>query len=34
MPIITPKNRAQVEFKSLEDFIEKDNVVRFIDALV
>jgi len=34
MPIITPKNRTQIEFKSLEDFIEKDNTVRFIDAFV
>ena len=34
MPIITPKNRAQVEFKSLEDFIEKDKAVRFSDALI
>jgi transposase len=32
MPIITCKNRTQIEFKSLEDFIEKDNTVRFIDA--
>lgn len=34
MPIITSKNRTQIEFKSLEDFIEKDNTVRFIDAIV
>ncbi|MEG3882291.1 IS1182 family transposase [Microcoleus sp. herbarium7] len=34
MPIITPKNRTQIELKSLEDFIEKDNTVRFIDAFV
>lgn len=34
MPIITSKNRTQIEFKSLEDFIEKDNTVRFIDAFV
>ena len=34
MPIISPKSRTQVEFKSLEDFIEKDNAVRFIDAFV
>ena len=33
-PIITHKNRTQIEFKSLEDFIEKDNTVRFIDAFV
>ena len=34
MPIISPKSRTQIEFKSLEDFIEKDNAVRFIDAFV
>lgn len=34
MPIITPKSRTQIEFKSLEDYIEKDNTVRFIDAFV
>ena len=34
MPIITSKNRTQIEFKSLEDFIEKNNPVRFIDAFV
>lgn len=34
MPIINPKNRTQLEFRSLEDFIEKDNTVRFIDAFV
>jgi transposase len=34
MPIITSQNRTQIEFKSLEDFIEKDNTVRFIDAFV
>ena len=34
MPLITSKNRTQIEFKSLEDFIDKDNIVRFIDAFV
>jgi transposase len=34
MPIATSKNRTQIEFRSLEDFIEKDNTVRFIDAFV
>lgn len=28
------KNRSQYEFTSLEDLIEKDNVVRFVDAFV
>ncbi|MCC6251849.1 MAG: hypothetical protein IT238_05255 [Bacteroidia bacterium] len=34
MPKITPKSRTQIEFKSLEDDIEKDNTVRFIDDFV
>jgi transposase len=34
MPIITSKNRSQIEFRSLEDCIEKENTVRFIDAFV
>ena len=34
MPIIPLRNRTQIEFTSLEDFIEKDNTVRFIDAFV
>ena len=34
MPNITSKSRTQIEFKSLEDFIEKENIVRFIDAFV
>jgi transposase len=34
MPIITSKNRSQIEFTSLEDCIEKENTVRFIDAFV
>jgi hypothetical protein len=34
MPIITSQNRTQIEFKSLVDFIEKDNTVIFIDAFV
>jgi len=34
MPLITAKNRTQIEFRSLEDYIEKDNTVRFIDAFV
>ena len=28
------KNRNQYKFSSLEDLIEKDNVVRFVDAFV
>jgi hypothetical protein len=32
MLIITSKNLTQIGFKSLEDFIEKDNTVRFINA--
>ncbi len=31
---IQPKNRHQMEFTSLEDVIENDNAVRFIDAFV
>ena len=34
MQHISPKNRQQIEFTSLEDLIETDNVVRFIDAFV
>jgi transposase len=34
MPLISSKNRSQIEFKSLEDCIEKENTVRFIDAFV
>lgn len=34
MPQIIQKSRNQIEFKSLEDVIEKDNPVRFIDAFV
>ena len=34
MPIITHKSRTQIEFKSLEDFIEKENTVKFIEAFV
>lgn len=34
MPLITSKNRTQIEFKSLEDSIEQENPVRFIDAFV
>lgn len=34
MPLISPKSRNQLEFKSLEDYIAKDNTVRFIDAFV
>ena len=34
MQHISPKNRQQMEFTSLEDLIETDNVVRFIDAFV
>lgn len=34
MPLITSKNRTQIEFKSLEDSIELENPVRFIDAFV
>ena len=34
MQHITPKNRQQYEFISLEDFIDKNNPVRFVDAFV
>jgi transposase len=34
MQHITPKNRQQYEFVSLEDFIENNNPVRFVDAFV
>ncbi len=34
VPIITPKSRIQIEFKNLEDYIEKDNTVGFIDSFV
>jgi hypothetical protein len=32
MEYISPANRGQLEFSSLEDSIEKDNSVRFIEA--
>ena len=31
MPELKPANRLQMEFCSLEEAIEKDNPVRFID---
>ena len=34
MQHITPKDRQQYEFVSLEDFIDKNNPVRFVDAFV
>ena len=34
MQHISPKNRQQIEFTSLEDLIETDNVIRFIDSFV
>jgi transposase len=34
MQHISLKNRSQYEFTSLEDLVEKDNVVRFVDAFV
>lgn len=34
MPELLPSNRHQMAFCSLEDAIEKENVVRFIDAFV
>jgi transposase len=34
MQHITPKNRQQYEFVNLEDFIDKNNPVRFVDAFV
>lgn len=34
MPQQISKNRSQIEFKSLEDSIETDNSIRFIDAFV
>lgn len=34
MQHILPKNRQQYEFISLEDFIDKNNAVRFVDAFV
>ena len=34
MPEINPKRRTQIEFKSFEDDIGKDNAVRFINAFV
>ena len=34
MQHITPKSRQQYEFVSLDDFIEQNNAVRFIDAFV
>ncbi len=34
MQHITPKNRQQYEFVDFEDFIDKNNPVRFVDAFV
>jgi hypothetical protein len=34
IPIVPSKNRHQIEFKSLEDCIGKENTIRFIDAFV
>ena len=34
MQHILSKNRHQIEFTSLEDLIESDNTVRFVDAFV
>ena len=34
MQQIVPKNRQQMEFVSLEDLIESNNAVRFVDAFV
>jgi len=34
IPLTTSKNRTQIEFKSLEDFTEKNHNVRFIDAFI
>ena len=32
MEYITPYNRSQMEFRSLDDLLEQDNQVRFIEA--
>lgn len=34
MEYITPYNRSQIEFISLDDLVEQDNQVRFIEAFV
>jgi hypothetical protein len=34
MQHIPLKNRHQIEFTSLDDLIEKENTVRFVDAFV
>ncbi len=34
MQHITPKNRQQYEFVNLEDFIDENNPVCFVDAFV
>jgi transposase len=34
MEYITPHNRSQMEFNSLDDLVEQDNQVRFIEAFV
>lgn len=34
IPVIIAKSRTQIEFKSLEDVIESENPVRFIDDFV
>jgi len=34
MQFITSQNRLQVEFGSLEDKIDKDNLVRYMDAFI
>lgn len=34
MEYITPHNRSQIEFSSLDDLVEQDNQVRFIEAFL
>lgn len=34
MEYITPHNRSQIAFSSLDELVEQDNQVRFIEAFV
>jgi transposase len=34
MAYLTPENRFQLQMRSMEEYVDKDNPVRFIDAFV